>query len=623
MVKAPAVLVVALLACSAIAAAPAAAQNVDLIGTWECCGSGGAGQQEFTFTSGSGSLAGSAASGGSVFATISGSSNANSVTIVTTYNSYDPGYVATFTGTVSLAGNAMSGTWESNAGQSGTWTATRAGADTTTPYQDCAAPAGELASDTASAAANDVNRLVRFGQGSSRAAGAFAPPPGIVRTQPVTVGATTRKRGRTLTLHRADLRALALLHPGKAPLAGGVALYGLLRPLRAGSVITEAQLGLSHVLLPALHVRTSAWLYWEDLGPLQNFMHPSVVLLIAGSGGRVLARGRFVTFPVINGQRASFVDSRHAHIVYFRPPALRHPVRLSTAQLRRIKSSESLALSLAKRSLAHPAQASKTTLITVTAQKLSDYDAFPQEGDAMQAFFASHGINTTSAGGSVAGLSGAVDQASADGQTTITVFIAGHGSNTDQTAQPTVTLSGRLMVPEGHAPVYETMTADDLATIVQAHPDVTFNFIIDSCYSGRFVDPLSLEPNVASVTTSANATQPSDTPARLLYTNGTNFKPDATTPSGQGIYLGDDGRPGAVSPFVAAEIAALNQAFSTAGAEPDITSVIQDARTLEPSWDLSAAIGTTNPSPDPTMSPTCVAPNTPDPAPSGGWFTGE
>ena len=80
------------------------------------------------FSSGNGSLVGEAElPGGEVFAAITGSVGGNKVTILTTYNSFSPGYVATFVGTLSADGSTMSGTWESNRNQSGTWTATRAG----------------------------------------------------------------------------------------------------------------------------------------------------------------------------------------------------------------------------------------------------------------------------------------------------------------------------------------------------------------------------------------------------------------------------------------------------------------------------------------------------------------
>jgi hypothetical protein len=97
-----------------------------LAGTWKCCGAGGAAAQDFVISAGSGPLHGTAKlSSGRVFAAITGRRVGAHVRIVTTYNSFAPGYVAVFVGAVSAGGHAMSGSWTSNAHQSGTWTATR------------------------------------------------------------------------------------------------------------------------------------------------------------------------------------------------------------------------------------------------------------------------------------------------------------------------------------------------------------------------------------------------------------------------------------------------------------------------------------------------------------------
>jgi len=114
-------------AAAGIGVSPVAAQSsVNVTGTWNCCGSGGAATQSWMITqSDSGSLSGSASDQGGTFATISGSVSGSSVTVVTTYTGSS--YVATFTGTVSGDGGTMSGNWSSNASQSGTWTATLAG----------------------------------------------------------------------------------------------------------------------------------------------------------------------------------------------------------------------------------------------------------------------------------------------------------------------------------------------------------------------------------------------------------------------------------------------------------------------------------------------------------------
>lgn len=95
----------------------------DLSGTWTCCGAGGAAAQIFEISSGVSGVA--KLPGGQVFATITGSGGGGKVTIVTTYNSFAPGYVATFVGTLSKDGSTITGSWTSNRGQSGTFTATR------------------------------------------------------------------------------------------------------------------------------------------------------------------------------------------------------------------------------------------------------------------------------------------------------------------------------------------------------------------------------------------------------------------------------------------------------------------------------------------------------------------
>lgn len=103
-------------------------QAVNLTGIWNCCGSGGAAAQVWVITSGTGSISGiGKLPGGRVFATLSGSVSGGRVTVIATYNDFAPGYVGTAVGTVSADGNTMSGTWVSNANQSGTWTATRSG----------------------------------------------------------------------------------------------------------------------------------------------------------------------------------------------------------------------------------------------------------------------------------------------------------------------------------------------------------------------------------------------------------------------------------------------------------------------------------------------------------------
>ena len=103
-----------------------ASGDINITGTWDCCGAGGAGAQDWDITDSNGSLSGTGdVPGGGVFATITGHVSAGAVTIVTTYNSFAPGYIADFDGTISDDGLTITGTWSSNRDQSGTFTATR------------------------------------------------------------------------------------------------------------------------------------------------------------------------------------------------------------------------------------------------------------------------------------------------------------------------------------------------------------------------------------------------------------------------------------------------------------------------------------------------------------------
>jgi hypothetical protein len=113
-----------------IAFSAAASSRGNITGTWNCCNDhdGGAAAQKFVITSGAGSLAGTVVQpSGGVIATIAGYDTGGVVKITTTYNSFAPGYVATFTGFVSKDGNSMSGVWASNRSQGGSWTAIRSG----------------------------------------------------------------------------------------------------------------------------------------------------------------------------------------------------------------------------------------------------------------------------------------------------------------------------------------------------------------------------------------------------------------------------------------------------------------------------------------------------------------
>ena len=111
----------AVLGTSPLHSPSAGAAQTGLNGAWQCCNAGGASSQVFVMNGGTGTAYQSTAGG--EFATISDSNNGGQIKIVTTYTNST--YVATFLGTLAADDQSMSGTWTSNIGQAGTWSATR------------------------------------------------------------------------------------------------------------------------------------------------------------------------------------------------------------------------------------------------------------------------------------------------------------------------------------------------------------------------------------------------------------------------------------------------------------------------------------------------------------------
>ncbi len=453
---------------------------------------------------------------------------------------------------------------------------------------------------------------------------------------------------RALSRKAANARAVALLKPSRASLETGVRLYGLAAPLAAGSVVTEATLGLSKEIVLPVKLRERAWIYWEDLNPQARLEHASVVLLISARGGRLLARAPFATYPEVNGKPPVFITRRPGHLlVYGRNPGLRHPRHLTKAEEAALllAAKEGAAAVRAGRP-AHKADTAHSALITIvdrTSTKVGD--TFDNEEAAITSTFAKHGI-ATQATTDAAALSGAVEDAAASGKTNVTIFLDGHGAPASVTTLPTVSLGGLSELENGVLTSSKgTVTSADLTAIVQAHPDIQFNFIIDSCFSGRFVDPLKREGNVGVVMTSASSGESSVGPQMIVTdsssteTGGRGLKitpapsepglvppakPTLTSPNGEPLSVVFSDSETGISPFTAGVVAAFNQAYIGKSPETNLTEILADTRTLEPTYDLAATAGKTKPSPEPTATEPgggCVGPEPAETA-SGGWFTG-
>lgn len=112
---------VAMLASMAMNMQRASASSNALDGTWTCCSAGGASPQLWVIGGNGGVLEDLS---GQPFGTFTISLSGSTVSMHQIYNSSFGGYTADFNGTLSADGRTMSGSWTSNAGQSGTLTAT-------------------------------------------------------------------------------------------------------------------------------------------------------------------------------------------------------------------------------------------------------------------------------------------------------------------------------------------------------------------------------------------------------------------------------------------------------------------------------------------------------------------
>ncbi len=127
-------LALALLACLAAATGATAARAADLTGTWDLP-SGSVAQQQWTFTSGTGTLAGEG-SGGPYTWPMAGTLSGDAVQITTAYRGSS--YTAYFVGTVAADGATMSGTWDTGSyaaaqASAKTWIARRRGGPPSPP----------------------------------------------------------------------------------------------------------------------------------------------------------------------------------------------------------------------------------------------------------------------------------------------------------------------------------------------------------------------------------------------------------------------------------------------------------------------------------------------------------
>src|SRR3954454_4533954 len=286
--------------------------------------------------------------------------------------------------------------------------------------------------------------------------------------------------------------AIAALKPRKQRgIDDSVALFAVKHPLRVGTVI-----GVQGDPRTVIRLRKPAFLFWEDLAHGFRFPHPSLLLLVDERGRPVLKRG-MTTWPLINGRPAPFVRSGAAYFGAQGALYVRH-------RLRSDGTPRSLIAQVAQ-------ELPAVGLITVGPR---DDPTFKSDFDALETTAGELHIKTEKAT-TVATLKQAIDNQVKAGKYDVMIYVGGHGlppngfysvggGKVPNTPKAQVEINGAVV---NHRPIEGgVLYASDLATLLDGYKtNVRFTVVLDSCYGGRFIGPLSAVQNVSVVATATNA----------------------------------------------------------------------------------------------------------------------
>jgi hypothetical protein len=303
-----------------------------------------------------------------------------------------------------------------------------------------------------------------------------------------------------LTRTRADAVARSVF--GAQP-AGDVAVLGLPAALPAGAAVSEAGPGPGErwtvvpgsggskltVSVPRTVLTRPGWLFWEDTQSGANFPHSSRLLLVDDRTGHVTWQKTIDWWPLVNDKPAAFYT------------------RSNRAAYR--------ATAAAGVSAAIPGFKHDCAIELVDLSDGRPLANFAGDGQELDHLFSSFGMQSQIVG-SVQDLASVSNRMIDEGCKDVVVFVGGHGTPAEgpgATAEPTVVLHTKVMpTGDGQQSVVadDVVTAGELATFVtQRHGKATFKFLINSCYSGRFVDELKKTPGVVFVATASAADEPS------------------------------------------------------------------------------------------------------------------
>jgi hypothetical protein len=101
----------------------------------------------------------------------------------------------------------------------------------------------------------------------------------------------------------------ALVALGSRDATGPVVVFGLRKPLRPGTRITQKR-----SKRPLARVgRSGAFFFYEDRAPSQPYPHPGRIALVAVKTGRVVISGTITRRPLVNGKLPAFLASKKAY----------------------------------------------------------------------------------------------------------------------------------------------------------------------------------------------------------------------------------------------------------------------------------------------------------------------
>jgi hypothetical protein len=335
---------------------------------------------------------------------------------------------------------------------------------------------------------------------------------------------------------------------------GPAILFGLPRPLKAGTGISEsgrgpgvrerprAGRGGRAVLVQRRRgLARRAWFYWEDLAPRAAFSHPSRMLLVDDATGRVVRRQVLGWAPLINGRRPAFLRSRTAY--ESRRYRVARSRSVGPARVTSTRATLSQAVTgppnlpndcivvIGDRvdpilSGNEPAVEQVARLLRVRVFKARTSSALEQEIARIKAlqppctdiaiWLFGHGSPAIGSGIKAPdGRGGELP-----GTSTPAVQVA---SNVEHRSRPARRRGSRER-PAVRVRVHttrvetESVTGDAVRAILAKHPDLTFKLIVDSCFSGRWAE-LQDAPNLRVILTSSRSDQLSFS----YWPNGTGF----------------------------------------------------------------------------------------------------